>query len=110
MEYDPNGDWGPLDLDLTVIEGDPDVQAQLVFDGEELGRSTTGFGKLQPSVFEITLEWDECLYVIEGDATLTVDGGESFELRPGAAAYIERGAHCHWTVREQLLEFYVLST
>jgi uncharacterized cupin superfamily protein len=110
IRYEKDGKWEPLELELTLIEGDPDVLVQMAYDGEAEGRPAVGFGKVTPSTFEITLEWDESINVLEGAATVVVDGDESLDLSPGTAVFLKRGSVCRWTVHEHFVEFFVLST
>lgn len=38
-----------------------------------------------------TMEYDEFFYVVDGHATLTVHGGEKYELAVGDACYLRQG-------------------
>jgi uncharacterized cupin superfamily protein len=42
----------------------------------------------------------EFLHVVEGDATLVGDDGETHEIGPGAAITLRHGWTGRWTVRE----------
>lgn len=108
---DAEDGWEAAEFDLRLLDGDPDLRVLIVHDGDAAGSGpSAGFAKVAPSSFEITLEWDEAVHVVEGAATVAVDGGEPVELAPGTGAYFPRGAVCRWTVSEPLLEFFALST
>lgn len=103
--------WEAADFGLTVFDGDPDVRVSMTYDGEATGSGpTVGFARVGRSRFEVTLTADESIHVIEGDATIEVDGASRVELSPGVAAFFPRGAVCRWTVREPVLEFFALSS
>ena len=54
--------------------------------------------------FSIPMHWhetdDECCYVLDGEATLTV-GDEPFELKPGSFAYAPRGVPHSVTLKSE---------
>lgn len=102
--------WESADFGLTLFDGDPDVHVSMTYDGQAAGSGpTVGFATIGRSRFEITLTADESIHVVEGDATIEVEGDGSIELAPGTAVFIPRGAVCRWTVREPVLEFFALS-
>lgn len=107
---DAGAAWAPADFGLEVHHGDPDVHVLMVRDGEEIGAGpTVGFAKVGPSTFAIELEWDEIIQVVEGAGTVVVDDGEPIDLGPGTAAHFTKGSRCRWTIREPLVELFVLT-
>lgn len=62
-----------------------------------------------PEPFDLLIEADETLHIIEGHLHIEVVGGESFDLRPGSAASFNKGAQTRWTVVEDTTEFFVYS-
>lgn len=62
-----------------------------------------------PEPFDLLIEADETLQIIEGHLRIEVEGGESFDLLPGSAASFNKGAQTRWTVVEDTTEFFVYS-
>ncbi|MFC0486124.1 MULTISPECIES: cupin domain-containing protein [Pseudarthrobacter] len=62
-----------------------------------------------PEPFDLLIEADETLHIIEGHLHIEVEGGESFDLRPGSAASFNKGTQTRWTVIEDTTEFFVYS-
>jgi uncharacterized cupin superfamily protein len=62
-----------------------------------------------PEPFDLLIEADETIHIIEGRLRIEIIGGESFELVPGSAASFNKGARTRWTVVEATTEFFVYS-
>ena len=62
-----------------------------------------------PAPFELLIEADETIHIIEGHLHIEVIGGASFDLKPGSAASFNKGARTRWTVVEATTEFFVYS-
>jgi uncharacterized cupin superfamily protein len=62
-----------------------------------------------PEPFDLLIEADESLHIVEGHLRIEVEGGESFDLRPGSAASFNKGTQTRWTVVEDTTEFFVYS-
>jgi uncharacterized cupin superfamily protein len=62
-----------------------------------------------PEPFDLVIEADETIHIIEGRLRIEVDGGQGFDLTPGSAASFNKGAQTRWTVIEDTTEFFVYS-
>ena len=62
-----------------------------------------------PEPFDLLIEADETIHIIEGHLRIEVIGGESFDLLAGSAASFNKGAQTRWTVVETTTEFFVYS-
>lgn len=62
-----------------------------------------------PEPFDLLIHADETIHIIEGHLRIEVEGGESFDLRPGSAASFNKGVQTMWTVVEDTTEFFVYS-
>jgi uncharacterized cupin superfamily protein len=103
-------DWTPLEVGLEVFEGNPETQGLLVLETDaDRGVLMAGFAELQPSSFEVTIDYEETIHVIEGTATVVVDGESELDLAPGVATFFPRGSVCRWTVHTPFREFFVAS-
>jgi uncharacterized cupin superfamily protein len=55
------------------------------------------------------VEADEMFVVISGRATISVDGGATFDVGPGDVCVLEAGARTTWTVHETLRKVYQIT-
>lgn len=62
-----------------------------------------------PEPFDLLIEADETIHIIEGHLHIEVEGGQSFDLTPGSVASFNKGAQTRWTVIEDTTEFFVYS-
>uniref|UniRef100_UPI001C4DF06E cupin domain-containing protein n=1 Tax=Rhodococcus qingshengii TaxID=334542 RepID=UPI001C4DF06E len=67
-----------------------------------------GFAKGRPSTFSVTQSHHETVHVLEGRASVEVDG-RKVSLGPGDATTFYAGRVARWTIVEPLLEFFVMS-
>ena len=91
----------------TIIAGTPAVTETLV--------STSPDGSVLRGIWRITegtvtdVEEDELFVVLEGRATIEVDGGPTLEVGPGDLGVLERGARTTWTVHEPLRKVFQIT-
>ena len=70
--------------------------------------SKSADGRVVRGIWRITegtvtdVEQDELFVVLEGRATIAIEGGPTLEVAPGDACVLERGARTTWTVHEPL--------
>lgn len=62
-----------------------------------------------PEPFDLVMEADETISLVQGHLTIEVEGGGVYDLLPGGAASFNRGARTRWTVLEPTIEFFVYS-
>lgn len=83
-----------------VVDGTPEVTEAVV--------STSADGRVVRGVWRITegtvtdVEEDELFVVLEGRATIEIEGGPTLHVGPGDLCVLERGARTTWTVHEPL--------
>lgn len=88
---------------LDVVAGSP--EAGLLALGHVAG-AEVGIWSLSPGTVR-DVEVDEVFVVLEGDATVRFEDGESVELRPGAVVRLRAGERTVWEVRSTLRKVYV---
>jgi uncharacterized cupin superfamily protein len=64
---------------------------------------------VDPCSFSYDFAGDETLHVLEGEATVVVDGSLSVELSAGVIASFRRGTRSHWTIHSHFREFAVVT-
>ncbi|MGH2630919.1 MAG: ASCH domain-containing protein [Actinomycetota bacterium] len=99
---------GPGELDpAQVLVGSPEVTEAVV--------SETDDGRIVRGVWRITegtvtdVEQDELFVVLEGRATIEIDGGPTLLVGPGDLCVLERGARTTWTVHEPLRKVFQIT-
>lgn len=62
-----------------------------------------------PEHFDLVMEADETISIVEGHLRIEVEGGDTYDLTPGGAASFNKGARTRWAVLEPTVEFFVYS-
>ena len=90
----------------VVLSGDPRERSA---DVSAHNRLEAGVWDCTPGTFPFRRDgYDEVFCVLSGHATLTFDGGMSFDLRPGAMIVTPSGSTGTWTVHEHVRKAYVM--
>ena len=90
---------------LQVIEGNPQVSCLVLSDD---GRIVRGIWKCTRGIVT-DVEQDEMFTVIEGRATVSIEGGPTLEISPGYVGLFERGAKTRWTIQEDVLKTFQIT-
>ncbi|MER5438429.1 cupin domain-containing protein [Streptomyces sp. NPDC002790] len=98
--------WQPEGV--TLRSGTPAGRGFTLFEDHRDGARATGFFECDPAVTEYLLEYNEFIYVIEGQARVELDDGSAVELGPGDCAFLPKGHRSTWTFRSTFKEFWVL--
>jgi uncharacterized cupin superfamily protein len=96
-------------LGLTVIDGEPDIRLLFLRNEEEHGLVCSGLATVRPSTFEVLLEADETIYIVEGSVRIELDTGAAVELEQGDCVELPRGVQATWIVRTPVTEFFTLT-
>ncbi len=98
----------PGELDpATILAGSPQVTEAVVWESPD-GRIVRGVWRITEGVVT-DVEQDELFVVIEGRATIEVEGGPTLEVGPGDLCVLERGARTTWTVHEALRKVFQIT-
>jgi uncharacterized cupin superfamily protein len=62
-----------------------------------------------PEPFDLVMEADETIHIIDGHLRIQVEGGDEYELTAGTAASFNKGARTRWAVLAPTVEFFVYS-
>jgi uncharacterized cupin superfamily protein len=96
----------PLDV-AAIVAGEPQT-SNLVVDRSDDGRVIRGIWECSEGVFT-DVEADEMFVIVQGRATIEVDGGQTLEVGPGDMGILEAGARTRWTVHETLRKAYQIT-
>jgi uncharacterized cupin superfamily protein len=75
---------------------------------QESGNVERGIWQIEPGV-ATDVEADENFVVLEGRATIEIEGGPTLEVGPGDTCVFDRGARTTWTVHERLRKVYQIT-
>jgi uncharacterized cupin superfamily protein len=93
-------DWVPFEVGVVKwLRQDDDVQAGI-------WRCTTAE---QPDVHVAEFEMNETVMILSGRVRVDIEDGPSVELAPGDTASFVKGTVGHWTLIEDVEEFFVYS-
>ena len=90
-----------------VVSGNPEVSCLIL--------STTPDGRIVRGIWKCTrgvvtdVEQDEMFTVVEGRATVAIEGGRTLEISPGYVGIFRRGARTTWTIHEDLLKTFQIT-
>ncbi|WP_324643323.1 cupin domain-containing protein [Pseudarthrobacter sp. LT1] len=62
-----------------------------------------------PEPFNLVMEADEAIHIIDGHLRIEVEGGGTYDLTAGGAASFNKGARTRWAVLAPTVEFFVYS-
>ena len=98
----------PGELDASqIIHGSPEVtEAVLASASDE--RVVRGLWRITEGTVT-DVEHDEMFVVLEGRATIEVEGGPTLEVGPGDVCVLERGDRTTWTVHEALRKVFQIT-
>ena len=91
----------PIPTD-QVVEGSPTAGFTVLVEGTP----EIGVWEHTPGI-STDVEADELFVVLNGDATLEIEGHKPLDLVPGAVVRLAAGMRTTWTVRETLRKLYV---
>ena len=81
-----------------IISGEPESTMAILWRTDD-GKLYNGVWHCTPGVFMLSSP-GETITLIEGDVTITPEGGEPVNVRAGEIAYIPEGTRAKWEVHE----------
>ncbi len=88
-------------MDEIRVEHDP-APAKL----EVMGVYDWPIWTKEASTFPWTYDSDEVCYLLEGDVTVTPDGGSPVHIQRGDLVTFPKGMKCTWAIREAVRKHY----
>lgn len=92
-----------------ILEGSPTARGTVLLQSDDK-RVSSGLWSCTAGSFNWEFSWDEFVYVLEGEATITEEGGESYTLRAGDHAHFPRGLKTRWQVPKFVKKAFTLRT
>jgi uncharacterized cupin superfamily protein len=98
----------PGELDSSqVLAGSPLVTEAVLSESAD-GRVVRGIWRITEGTVT-DVEQDELFVVLEGRATIDVEGGPTLRVGPGDVCVLERGARTTWVVHEALRKVFQIT-
>ena len=73
---------------------------------DELGVTAWPIWRKEASVFPWTYDEPETCYVLEGEVTVTPEGGAPVEIQAGNLVTFPAGMSCRWAVKQDIRKHY----
>lgn len=94
---------------VTILEGEPAGRGFTLFEDFEHGARGTGVFECDPSKTTYTLEYNEIIFVLEGEVTIELENGSKVDLKAGMQAFLPAGHTSTWTFHTRFREVWVLA-
>lgn len=92
-----------------IVDGTPDARGAVLLQSADKLISS-GLWSCTAGSFRWEFGWDEFVHILEGEVTITEDGGDSYTLRPGDSAHFPLGLRTQWHVPEFVKKSFTLRT
>lgn len=91
-----------------ILEGVPDTRCLFTAQSADYG-ATAGFWSCDVGRYEFYFDYDEFVYLIEGELTVTECEPPhcSYSLRPGDTAHFPQGITTVWQVTKRMTKYFV---
>ena len=74
---------------------------------DQLGVSNWGIWEKEVSEFPWTYNEEETCYFLQGEVTVTPDGGEPVKMGKGDLVTFPAGMSCHWDILQSVRKHYI---
>ena len=98
----------PIEADM-ITAGNPVARGAILTQSEDR-KVSSGLWTCEPGEFDWNFTWDEFVYVLEGEVTITEEGGKSYTLGPNDMVRFPLGLKTHWKVTRSVRKFFVVRT
>ncbi|MBA2542479.1 MAG: DUF861 domain-containing protein [Deltaproteobacteria bacterium] len=88
-----------------ILEGTPDARGLFTVESEDRG-ATAGFWSCDVGRYEFAFDYDEFIYLIEGEMTVT-QGDRQWIVRAGDTAHFPQGVTVIWEVTRRVTKYFV---
>ncbi len=110
MAHAPTGRLPDMPIEASnITSGDPVARGAVLAQTTDR-RVTSGVWSCEPGSFDWEYTWDEFVYILEGEVTITEVGGDSYTLSPGDIGHFPLGLRAQWKVTKAVRKFFVLRT
>ena len=106
----PAGPLPAMPIDPAQVTAGNPVARGAVLNQSADKKASSGLWTCEPGEFDWTYTWDEFVYILEGEVTITQEGGDSYTVGVGDMAHFPIGLKAHWEVKKAVRKFFILNT
>ena len=92
-----------------ILEGAPEARGTVLLQSADKLVSS-GLWSCTAGRFQWTFGWDEFVHVLEGEATITEEGGNTYTLKAGDSAHFPLGLKTEWHVPKYVRKVFTVRT
>ena len=100
----------PIESDLdgwTKIEGHPTMKTWVEYTSED-GSMISGWWSATPGTYHATYAAPEFVHMIDGQITITPDGGQSVTVAAGDAFVVEADFKGTWKIKKEVFKHFTI--
>ena len=100
----------PIESDLEgwkKIDGNPTMKTWIEYTSED-GSMISGWWSATPGTYHATYAAPEFVHVIEGEITITPDGGQPVKIGPGDAFVVEADFKGTWVIEKEVFKHFTI--
>jgi uncharacterized cupin superfamily protein len=100
-------DWPLQKHGVTIVEGNPQGRGKATFQTTD-GLVSGGIWGCSEGVFELTYEWDEMAFILEGQAIIHQSLGAELNIKQGDFVFFPKGSIARWDIKEPVKKVFFL--
>ena len=100
----------PIETDLDgwkKVEGNPTMKTWIEYTSDDESM-ISGWWEATPGTYHASYESWEFVHLIEGQITITPDGGSPNQVGPGDAFVVEKGFKGTWKIEQKALKHFAI--
>ena len=100
----------PIESDLEgwkKIDGNPTMKTWIEYTSED-GSMISGWWAATPGTYHATYAAPEFVHMIEGEITITPDGGHPVKIGPGDAFAVEADFKGTWAIEKEVFKHFTI--
>ncbi len=100
----------PIESDLEgwkKIDGNPTMKTWVEYTSED-GSMISGWWAATPGTYHATYAAPEFVHMIEGEITITPDGGQPVKIGPGDAFVVEADFKGTWVIEKDVFKHFTI--
>lgn len=92
-----------------ILEGTPRARGKVLLQSDDQ-KVSSGLWECTAGRFQWTFGWDEFVHVLEGEVTISQEGGATVTLKPGDVAHFPLGLKTEWLVPRYVRKVFTVRT
>jgi len=92
-----------------ILEGSPRARGKVLLQSADR-KVSSGLWDCSAGRFQWTFGWDEFVHILEGEVTISQQGGPTLTLKPGDVAHFPVGLKTEWLVPKYVRKVFTVRT